>query len=302
MGINSVTANSVLAAMRVVAPQYRSTSKMQMENPVFRSDSLTLGCLSSPYQTYTAMPTASQNENWCISDHYSISPSEVKPLNDALMQAIADSDFSGMTDIEIYGEIENMYAEVFGKDFMMAFNLGVPDPDSSPSAIHGGYSYVYIGTYFQSALNRQLGETAAGRPAHIGINRERQYGNMTDKEIKDAIRAKYPPNADLTYRDLQLMSSELRSVGVLDIGMGYGDYIYTKFNADNIPDGYAQWLMLTKALDKRADLSIIFGVLNNYTRLGRCEPFEFEYKAFFVDYLGATLDPDGLLQVIRNGV
>ena len=60
-----------------------------------------------------------------------------------------------------------------------------------------------------SSLIRQFGSSPnCGGAAYKEINRIRQYGDMTNADAMNAIRAKYPPTASLTYRDIQLMFSE----------------------------------------------------------------------------------------------
>ena len=299
MRITDITIDALHSQSRI-APQYRPIDPARPADTVFRADSLTIGNIASPYETYSAeKPATSKNEPWCISNCYPMSQYEVLPKIREVRQEIGNADFKGMSDFEIYDWIENKYAEAFGKDFMMAYNLGVSDPIDQPSSETTGFNFVGIGSSFLGALHKQFGDAASGlRPAYPEINRARLYGDMSDTEIKDAIRAKYPPNAHMTNRDLQLMSGELSSVGLISSRVPIG-FFATTFDSNgqmiDILDGYGQGRLMAKILDEPVDFSLIFGLLNNYTRLGRNEPFETELRDFYVKYLGATIGPDGLL-------
>ena len=77
MSINAITANNNLNAASALAKQYQPVPGAGQENPFFRRDSLSLGNVASPYQTYTAAARAPVNEGWCIEDHYLCAPEEV---------------------------------------------------------------------------------------------------------------------------------------------------------------------------------------------------------------------------------
>ena len=96
------------------------------------------------------------------------------------------------------------------------------------------------------------------------------------------------------------MFSELRAVGVIDIPSSHIGYLASTFDANGvmtgIREGYDQGAFLVSILDKPADLSLIFGLFNSYTMLGRNESFENEFRSFFTNYLGASVGLGGLLQ------
>ena len=102
---------------------------------VKKSESKQIGFVATQFQAQNAVAGVSRSNsasaNWCISNHYDMEWHEVKPVLIELQQELNNTNFTGMTDTEIYDYIENRFIEVFGKDFLMAYNLGVLDPGSN---------------------------------------------------------------------------------------------------------------------------------------------------------------------------
>jgi hypothetical protein len=112
-----------------------------------------------------------------------------------------------MTDIEAYAFIEQQYIDAFGENFRLAHALGMPQ---------GLTKYSIIGSSFYFALTEHFNLIGVngGALTIFNVNRERLFGEATDDEIFDYIRAKYPET--LTYHDFILMHDEMRSVGLFN--------------------------------------------------------------------------------------
>ena len=286
MNINNITANNVSTAFRTTAPQFQPTSGTRPTNPVFRPGILSLGNIESPYQTYSAPTGAQKNENWCISDHYKISQGDIYTTLQAVRGEIAEADFSGMTDVEIYDWIEGRFIEAFGEDFMMAESLRISGPRT------GGLDFTEVGKAFTSALYRQFGSNSFPE----AINRQRLYGDMSTHEIQDSIRAKYPEN--LTNRELFLLLSELEAVGVGGQLDGHKRN-YTDITLEIVgptaitPDEYLR--RYQEMLDKPSNLSILSGLYNLDTIRGPQDMMP-ALKEVLIRLFCAVERSDGLLE------
>ena len=225
----SITANKTTSAFNFSASQFQSSDTGQSFNSVlasmshnttslaFKACNANVSNVSTPYiaQAFT-MPTsiAATNasskepvEPFNINDYYTIPEDEVWNRSLALNQRIRDNDLSHMSDVEAYAWIEKQYIEEFGENFMLAYILDMPQ---------GMTKYSIIGSSFYSALTEQFGLNGVnfGSLTINNINRERLYGDISDDEIHDIIRAKYPET--LSYRDFLLMYDEMRSVGLFN--------------------------------------------------------------------------------------
>jgi len=81
---------------------------------------------------------------------------------------------------------------------MMARNLNLPSS-----------MFYMIGVEYDQTLGRHIGNPEQ-------VNRQRIHGDASTQEIHDKIRDSYP--AELTNRDLFLMTNQMRDEGVLDTG------------------------------------------------------------------------------------
>ena len=148
---------------------------------------------TNPISTAAAPePTGAFN----IGNYYPISEAEVVQEIRKIRHIINSADISGKSDIDKYNWIENRFIDAFGKDFMMARNLGLPSS-----------MFYMVGLEFNDTLNRHM-----DNPEHV--NRQRLYGDASAEEIQRRISAKYPD--ELTNRDLFLKVHEMRNSGVLD--------------------------------------------------------------------------------------
>jgi len=291
MTFSNIAVNKATPANSTFAPQLQSSIRpSQQTNPVFRPDSLSLGNVESPYQTYSANPAASKQEPWCISDHYKITQEEILPAVQAIMQEIADADFSGMTDIEIYTWIETHYINTFGEDFMIANSLRAISPNTNTGVL----GYEEVGKTFTSALFRHFGNMA-----DLGsINRQRLYGDMSIGDIQESIREKYPEN--LTNKQLFLLLSELRAVGV-DGGIdgmkqNYTNEVIFGVGVNSIAMTADEYRHLhIEMLNKPTSLPIIFGIYNLGTYRGSQIQAPMA-KDLLIRLFGAVELENGLLQ------
>lgn len=223
--------------------------------------------------------------DWKIEDYYKIARNDIEATLQNVDCKVSETDFSGMSDIEIYDFIESVFIEAFGENFKIAESLRYPCRDTE------GFDYVHIGMIFSSTLYRHFGNNA-NIP---NINRQRLYGNMSTTDVQDSIRSKYPDN--LTNRELFILLSELASVGV-DAGLngmkhGYSDFIigYEGLQSMTNNEYIAQY---EKMLDMSADTSVLSGFYNMsvYTNRGPCPP---ETKDILIRCFGAILNSNSYL-------
>ena len=182
----------------------------------FKANSANIGSVATPYlaQAFTAPTPASATvtnvasnesvEPFNFSNYYSISENDVMEKISLLMQKITETDFTDLTNLEAYDFVENQFKDAFGDNFLLAFQLRMTSWQTT---------YVNIGQSFNQALNHVFGSEGKNVDV-IAVNRERLFGDASDDEIYDAIRAKYPET--LTYRDVLSMYHEMKSVGLLN--------------------------------------------------------------------------------------
>jgi len=291
MSINAVLINNNIAT-NTLAKQYQPAISTQATNPFFRKDSLSLGNAGSPYQTYappvraSAYTLASASaaavlQSWRIEDHYPIDEADVQPMVREIYQELKNTDFSGMSSIEKYTYIENKYIEAFGEDFMMADALKLQG------------EFWRIGSGFRTTLGYHFG---GDYEAFSQVNRIRLYGDMSTGEIQELIKAKYPK--ELTNRELCLMWSEMEMVGVVPPNISstmLSNYStdFAGFNEATNSTDKNRWL---DALDKKANLSMLFGAYNIAEMSMSGHKMGIEARNFLVNVLGARLNEKGLLE------
>ena len=151
-----------------------------------------------PITNGTTPPTTTQPtpEAFSISRYYSIEEDDVIPKLRGLRQLINTTDLTGKSDVEKFDFIERQFIDAFGKDFMMARNVGLPSS-----------MFYIIGIEFTDTLSRHIEDPA-------NVNRERLFGDKSTEDIQNSIRERFPDV--LTNRDLFLMVNEMRNAGVLD--------------------------------------------------------------------------------------
>jgi len=119
---------------------------------------------------------------------------------------------------------------------------------------------------------------------------------MSTSEIQELIKAKYPK--ELTNRDLCLLWSEMEMVGVVPpfISSTMLNHYFTDlvgFSEANNSTDKNRWL---DALDKKANLSMLFGAYNIAEMSMSGHKMGIEARDFLVNVLGARLNENGLLE------
>jgi hypothetical protein len=234
-----------------------------------------------------------------------MSPEEVKPMMDNLREELFyETDFSGMTGEEIYKHIENRYIETFGKDFMMAnklltvFYAGGANLTAEDS-LTTNYAYVTIGQDFYGALNFLTLHLRGQNSPFTDFIRTSLYGNMSDSEIMDAIKNKYPQ--PLTNRSLVLINSDLYAVnlGMFDDGRYVDAHIMHP--SESVANGtMPHWTELearwTNILNRPANIPLLSAIQNVHLKEAKSHtpalPFALQAKEMLVK-LGAPLGNDG---------
>ncbi|MCL2628058.1 MAG: hypothetical protein FWD44_05085 [Oscillospiraceae bacterium] len=258
--------------------------------------------------------SAPPKEPFNIRTFYSMPPEEVSALRKELTEELNNNlSLFGMTAAGVYEYIENRYKEVFGEDFLIAQNLqgnlcGSLLSDEAKETTN--YAYIQIGIDFNIAIGNHVGKHLDMNTSTADINRERLYGNMSDREIMDTVMAKYPQ--PMTIRSLALLESELVSVGLNYLGVGkyanavtlHADECVTKGNMPSWEELERRW---NKVIDKPADIQHLATFLNPTLgdRQEMRRPGVFQRVMQTVEMLvklGAVLGPDGLFVEPKKSV
>jgi len=169
----------------------------------------------------SALPQHLQQGNFerlNIRDYYP--PFTSRELHEKLLDAqytlLRQTNFNGMSDVEILDYIENFFIEKFGENFDKAFVLNIwSDEFYSEHASqamplpHGERDFFHIGCMFRRIQGSIFGPDPERRQA---AHRERLFGDKSDDEIRETIMDRFSP--PLTYRDLATMHREMREVGL----------------------------------------------------------------------------------------
>jgi len=169
----------------------------------------------------SALPQHLQQGNaarFNIRDYYP--PFTSRELFEKIYQAqhtlLFETNFTGMSDVEILDYIENFFIEKFGENFDKAFVLDIRSDEfyaehasrGMPSP-NGERDFFHIGFMFRWIQGQIFGPDPERRQA---AHRERLFGDKSDDEIRETIMDRFSP--PLTYRDLATMHREMREVGL----------------------------------------------------------------------------------------
>ena len=244
-----------------------------------------------------------------IRNYYALHTPE--QIHDLLMHArwtLLPGVLSGMTDVEKYDTIENWFIETFGENFMKAYHIGAISDDyrelicENLSVGFGKKDYWHIGRTFNEIINRNLGGVNNARE----VNRQRLYGDMSNDEIQDAIRAKFPDK--LTNRDLFMMFGEMQSVGV------FNDEFHSNASTSTILHWYRShsiqilrtdgtWCGKTipweSVLNMPVNKQLLFGVYNDVVYVGRCPPSQ-DARNFLTRFFGGEIGNGGYFKNAFN--
>jgi hypothetical protein len=256
--------------------------------------------VSTPANPVTATPVSASTGVSYIDKYYTISEAEVVHEIRKIRHVINNADLSGKTDVEKYDWIENKFIDTFGKDFMMARNLSMPNS-----------MFYMIGIEFNDTLGRHMENPEQ-------VNRQRLFGDASTEEIQRIISAKYPD--ELTNRDLIMKVNEMRSAGVLDsnsirsLGEGGVQRLmdtlrllqnYVRF-ADMRRGGTVGPISLeerdrlwAEMLDNRANLKDVQFLHNLFKHRGIHT--EKDAIQFLVDFTGGELDANGFFILPPGG-
>jgi hypothetical protein len=194
---------------------------------------------------------------------------EVTAKNKELKSITANTDYTGMSDVEIYQSIYDLYADAFGGDFLDAYRYGVASPISASP--YGAY-WSELESHF-GVVNRDE------------VNKRRLYGDMAMEEIQNTIIAKYPSDGQRTVRDVMQMARDFADIGVEGMAQTMQAYQLSWLWSNGegpTPERYKEW---EANLDNPIDVG---GVLAHYNGLRS------------TGYGGVTLDTGALLSRIFN--
>jgi hypothetical protein len=131
---------------------------------------------------------------------HDLSQNEIEGARHNAKATVARLDFEGKTMAEKYKEIRSVYENYLGKDFEEPISLFLSDADQ----MHRVYN-----SFYDSLKDNGIGlENTDLRKEAYG------YGDMSDDEIRTAMREKYPKN--MTFRECLLMSRELDGLNLQD--------------------------------------------------------------------------------------
>ena len=181
--------------------------------------------------TFTMSKTA-KNETVTSNDSSIITGFEKKLAE--VLETGKNVDYTGMTPIEVYGEIENRYIKAFGDDFHAAKTFGCCE------------EYMKMNNQFIEEID-QISKSIHRDLTIDEKNVARGYGGMSYDEIESAIRKKYEGKTEVS--DQLNLTGELFQAGILhnkygqekacdlrhDIEIGFIDSYHT---FDNKNGGY----------------------------------------------------------------
>jgi len=165
-------------------------------------------------------------EPFNIRDYYP--PLTAREIHEQIQYAqwkfLENTDFSGMSDVERIEKIENWFIETFGENFDKAYRLNVWSDEfwnehRSRGIIipPGERDFFHIGCMFRWIRSSVLGTDNA---RIYEANRKRLFGDKSNEEIKQVIMDRFSP--PLTYRDLTMMHSEMKEVGLFKLQPYFG--------------------------------------------------------------------------------
>jgi hypothetical protein len=161
--------------------------------------------------------TAARNapvEPFNINNYFNNIPEdEVWNMVSQLGHTIRRTDMSGMTAVEAYDFIEQLFIEAFGEHFLLADQLQMSQSMTKYAIIGSSFYYLLSEHFINNGVNGEA-FTRYDSPALFNINRERLFGDATDDEIFETIRARFPET--LSHRDFLVMYHEMRGVGLLN--------------------------------------------------------------------------------------
>jgi hypothetical protein len=194
---------------------------------------------------------------------------EVAAKNKELKAIAANTDYTGMSDVEIYQSIYDLYADAFGDDFLDAHRYGVAAPISaSPYGSYWTELYSHFGVENTDEVNRR-----------------RLYGDMSTEEIQNVIIAKYPADGQRTIRDVMSMARDFAEIGTEGIALTMQAYQLSWLwgNGEGpTPERFKEW---EANLDSPIDSGAVLAHYNGLRSTG---------------YGGITLDTGALLSRIFN--
>jgi hypothetical protein len=212
-------------------------------------------------------------------------PFEAQRLHDLIT---GSADLSGKTDKEAFAWIERQFVEVFGEDWLMERHL--------PGGRQQGVPAADISWHFTRAVNHRL-ETDSSFVRNA-INRERLFGDKSNDEIQDTIRAKFPET--MTYRDLALMIGKMADVGLFDTSSQNPSWLPAG-KGEVCVRGMFHWpsehmsvgRTWEEMADEPANLARFFGEINERLSTGRhvLNP----QASSFLRIIGARFDENGMI-------
>jgi len=240
---------------------------------------------------FNTLPAGAIRESFNIQNHYSMPPEDVKPILNQLKKEVDNTDFSGMSNKQVYNWIESKFIEAFGEDFMMGYNLLQIIPGSgalnNPDSPVTNHEFVKIGSSFNELVSGKIGFGEMQK-----INREQLFGNKSDMEIVDAIIAKHPQR--LTNRSIALILSEIDSVGIR-ASIGFDTYVnelLEKSGGNTLSDWSDYEEVWNSLLNRPANVQELAFPLNMALERDGKNPNVLRAKDILVK-MGAELGPNG---------
>jgi len=327
MNINSIFANQTTSALNFSASQFQSANTGQSFSSVMASmtqNTNNLAFKASGTRTENVTPyvsqaflsassipgkTAASNapvEPFDINKYYPPDTANTdltyrifyaeKKFTNGFFGSVVD--YSGMTDLQIYEKIESWFIEEFGENFMMGYSLNTPGKFAYSDCGEIAFSIPGLG-HIGQGFNRIVYKALGSQEKVWEVRRNRLFGDATDDEIHDTIRAKYPET--LTYRDLLLMYCEMDSVGLFksdnDNWLPQGRAGYNARSIKDYAYSYAFFhpdIPWEENINKPINLPYIFGAYNIWQWQGNYVASP-ALQQFMTRTLGGQFDDRGWL-------
>ncbi len=196
---------------------------------------------------------------------HDLSPEALKAATKAAADACSFINKKGLTSGELYNKIESIFKDYLGEDFQ--------DPSTIMFSTMGIYesgehtdSLKEVSLSFHRQL-RTLGVISDESPLDVTLREARGYSNMTDDEIRAAVREKYPDS--MTYKDVILMNRELCDLGLEDTNYAFAMKLQFNVLTGMRDDDPQAQKLFAAILDTPSDFDVMKATYNKFVASDR---------------------------------
>lgn len=236
----------------------QTKSEMQYRKASIAPAELTRSVSASSEENLVVRPPYVHYEK--VESIYDIPTSE---LTSRLYEAVREGnliDTDGMTKAEIYNQVQSIFEEYLGKDFLEPITIysGASSSLSYTQDIFPIFTYQQIFQSLDSTL-RQLGITRGCFDYQMVIE-AKGFGGMSESDIRAAVRNKYPEKMNL--KQCIMMSDELTHMGLDTSSYGWlaveNIFMTLDVNFDGTPNSVESAEWAKKVFDRMLEMPADF--------------------------------------------